>query len=54
MSPPYSSPCLQGEVGRGHAFDLKSKSTPPHPSPATEGSPFGVSRGGSKAYFEEP
>ncbi len=37
-------------LGGGKAFDLdEAKSTPPQPSPATEGSPLWASRGGSKA-----
>ncbi|KZC20595.1 MULTISPECIES: DEAD/DEAH box helicase [Rhodanobacter] len=46
-------PAGRGRLGGGEALDLdldlklKSKSTPPQPSPATEGSPFGASRGGN-------
>ncbi len=44
-------PAGRGRPGGGRALDVavqSQKRTPPQPSPATEGSPFGASRGGSE------
>jgi ATP-dependent helicase HrpA len=45
-------PARRGRSGGGEALRAVAKSqkrTPPQPSPATEGSPFGASRGGSES-----
>ncbi|QRP63086.1 ATP-dependent RNA helicase HrpA [Rhodanobacter sp. FDAARGOS 1247] len=45
-------PAGRGRSGGGRALDVAAQSqerTPPQPSPATEGSPVGASRGGSEA-----
>jgi ATP-dependent helicase HrpA len=45
-------PARRGRLGGGEAFRSvaqNQKRTPPQPSPATEGSPFGASRGGSES-----
>ncbi len=49
-------PARRGRLGGGEAFRVVAqdqKRTPPQPSPATEGSPFGTSKGGGESVNAE-
>ncbi|MGB5938339.1 MAG: ATP-dependent RNA helicase HrpA, partial [Rhodanobacter sp.] len=49
-------PARRGRLGGGEAFRVAAQDqnrTPPQPSPATEGSPFGTSRGGGESVDAE-